>query len=375
MTTNRELLQRTEAMIEVPMKITFLFLLFVAAAYYANARAQRVVGGVYEVCIGTRDAAPLVAYWERFGYRVGEQGALDAEQARKLYGVASAVRSIRLYHQEADHGLIRLMVWERPVGEGLGMAGMKTLGNRWGAMLTTDIFNILNHAEEAAARGMPILYVEPQRAEIYRVEQRPRPFLDELPCVREMLLIQPLTRQVIFQRFGYTLPLYGKVNEAAPFHTSQITHFGMVVQTRLEALDFYDKVLGLLRVRDRVQSDADDPSARRIFNLSSGESYVTTDFDDPRSSKDDPQRMRSGRLKIINFVSHAKLEDRRAQSRPGYLGYSLYTLRVSDIEAYHRRIRSSAATEVTEITLNEFGERSFSFVAPDGYFWTLIEGR
>jgi len=24
--------------------------------------------------------------------------------------------------------------------------------------------------------------------------------------------------------------------------------------------------------------------------------------------------------------------------------------------------------------INEFGETSFSFVAPDGYFWTLLEG-
>lgn len=372
-TTNRRPQLAMKA--ETNLLMMTLFLLLIAIALHSNARAQRVVGGVYEVCIGTRDAATLIAYWERFGYRVGEQGALDAEQARRLYGVASAVRSIRLHHQDADHGLIRLMVWERPTGEGLGLIGMKTLGNRWGAMLTADIYNVLNHAEEAAARGLPILYVEPQRAEIYRVERRPRPFLDDLPCVREMLLIQPLTRQVLFQRFGYTLPLYGKINEAAPFRTSQITHFGMVVQTRPDALDFYDKVLGLLRVRDQVRSRADDPSARRIFDLSPGESYVTTDFDDPRSAKDDPQRMRSGRLKIINFAPHVRLEDRRAESRPGSLGYSLYTLRVNDIEAYHRRLRSSAATGVTEITLNEFGERSFSFVAPDGYFWTLIEQR
>jgi hypothetical protein len=29
--------------------------------------------------------------------------------------------------------------------------------------------------------------------------------------------------------------------------------------------------------------------------------------------------------------------------------------------------------KITEIVANEFGEQSFSFIAPDGYFWTLIE--
>jgi uncharacterized glyoxalase superfamily protein PhnB len=55
------------------------------------------------------------------------------------------------------------------------------------------------------------------------------------------------------------------------------------------------------------------------------------------------------------------------------LGASLYTLRVSDLDEYRRRVGEGGATEVTAIVENEFGERSFSFVAPDGFFWTFIE--
>ena len=41
-----------------------------------------------------------------------------------------------------------------------------------------------------------------------------------------MLLLQPLTRQVLFQRFGYNLPDYGHINHNAALRTSQFTKEG-----------------------------------------------------------------------------------------------------------------------------------------------------
>ena len=79
-----------------------------------------------------------------------------AEKSKKLYGVNSALRSIRLYHQNSDHGLIRLMIWENPINEGLGISSMKVNGNRWATTLTNDSLNILNHAELAEAAGETI---------------------------------------------------------------------------------------------------------------------------------------------------------------------------------------------------------------------------
>jgi catechol 2,3-dioxygenase-like lactoylglutathione lyase family enzyme len=216
--------------------------------------------------------------------------------------------------------------------------------------------------------------VEPQRAEIYKLEKRPQPFLENYATVREMCLIQPETRQILFQRFGYTLPLYGKISEQSFFKTSQITHFGMVVYLNRENLDFYDKVLGLLRVKDNASFDSDynNPSSRAVFSLEKYQKYGATDFDDPRSSKN-PVEARSGRLKIIWFSPDSKLQDKFDYSKPGSLGYSLYTFRVKGIEDYRKRIKASKAKDLTDIQTNEFGEKSFSFVAPDGYFWTMVE--
>ncbi|MDJ0681705.1 MAG: VOC family protein, partial [Xenococcaceae cyanobacterium MO_167.B52] len=117
--------------------------------------------GIYEVCIGVRDPLPMIQYWEQFGYRIGQQGELSASAARDLYGVNSALRSIRLYHQNADHGLIRLMAWEQPTNEGLNLTPMKVKGNRWAATLTADVLEILNHAEKADKDGLPIKYINP----------------------------------------------------------------------------------------------------------------------------------------------------------------------------------------------------------------------
>ena len=332
------------------------------------------IQGIYEVCIGAREAQPLIQYWQQFGYTVGETGELSAEIARQLYGAESPVQSIRLHHQAADHGLIRLMVWENPLNEGLGILPMKVRGNRWATSLTLDVINLWNHAAEADASGMPIRYGPPQWTVIYPTAQG-TPFLDPLIGVREMLLLQPLTRQVLFERFNYTVPDYGQPNLKSPFQTSQVTHMGLVVQDdSQETLRFYDEVLGLLRVQDALESTYETArGGRQIFDLQPGERFWVTAFDDPRSSKTDWQAARSGRLYIVRFPEALTLPDHTEQSKPGALGVSLYTYRVQGIKEYCDLIHISPAKQVTDIVSNEFGERSFSFISPDGYFWTLVE--
>ncbi|MCA1994132.1 MAG: hypothetical protein LDL41_19110, partial [Coleofasciculus sp. S288] len=297
-----------------------------------------------------------------------------AEAAYQLYGVNSSVRSLRLYHQDADHGLIRLMLWENPTNEGLQMTPMKVKGTRWATALTADVLNILNHVEEAVAAGLPAKYVYPQWSIIYKEQGKGRPFINPAIGVREMMLLQPLTRQVLFQRFNYSLPHYGTINESAMFKTSQITHMGMVIQDdSKETLRFYEEILGLLRVLDDVETTYENAQAsRQIFDLQPNERFIVTAFDDPRSSKTDFRAARSGRLYIMRFPDSLQLESRFYEARPGCLGMSLYTYRVQGIDAYFDRLKVSTAENVTEIMSNEFGEKSFSFIAPDGYFWTLV---
>ena len=84
------------------------------------------VGGLYDIAVGVTDAVAAIAYWQRFGFRVGEHGKLSAIAAKALYRVDSALTAVRLFHGTADHGLIRLMIWEKPSGPGLGLAPLRS---------------------------------------------------------------------------------------------------------------------------------------------------------------------------------------------------------------------------------------------------------
>ena len=334
------------------------------------------IGGVYEICIGTGDPQSTLKYWEQFGFHVGLQGELSADQAEALYGVRSQLQAMRLHHQDADHGLIRVMVWDRPTNEGLGMCKMRARGNRWGAMMTEDVQAIANHAELAKAAGQEIYFLGPMWDVIYDTGQTFEPFVDQPIGVRELILIRPQSRQFLFQRYNYQLPDYGKISQDAPFRTSQFTHVGIIIQDdSLEVLRFYDEVLGLLRFNDEewVSTYEGTETGRAIFQISPGEEYYTINFDDPRSSKEDLQKMRSGRLKVVRYPESLTVKDVHELARPGSLGVCLYTYAVRDIIDYHQRVSASTAKNVTSVSVNEFGERSFSFVAPDGYFWTLVE--
>lgn len=97
------------------------------------------------MCIGVTETILAIQYWQQFGYRIGQIGELNTETAYQLYGVNSSLKAIPLYHQEADHGLIRLMTWQQPTNSSLGISSMKIQGNRWATALTTDVLGILNH--------------------------------------------------------------------------------------------------------------------------------------------------------------------------------------------------------------------------------------
>ncbi len=335
--------------------------------------APLVVGGVFEAVIGTDDLVGQIRYWTQFGYRIGASGRLTAEAALALYGVASGAEVVRLQHQEADHGLVRLMAWDAPTGPGLGTAPLRVQGSRWTAMLTADVTRIANHAQVAEEDGADQHYVAPQWAQIYAPPAGNEPFLAPLVGVREMLLVRPQSRQVFFQRFGYDVPLYGSVHEAAFFPTSQITHVGLLYHgDHPEWLAVYD-ALGLVRARHAEAFAPAGPGARVVWDLREGEGDATTDFDDPRSVPGDVLSYRSGRLKIIRFPDTLDTADLRAAARPGALGLTMYTLRVRDLDAAREVVLSNGAGDVTAIGTNALGERSFSFTAPDGYAWALIE--
>ena len=59
--------------------------------------------------------------------------------------------------------------------------------------------------------------------------------------------------------------------------------------------------------------------------------------------------------------------------RPGVRGLCTSTYKTKDVEELYSKVVGSSAISVTKLLKNEFGEKSFSFVAPDEIFWNIIE--
>jgi uncharacterized glyoxalase superfamily protein PhnB len=323
-------------------------------------RAGRCIGGLHEVCVGVPDLDVAIADFAAYGCHPADSGTLESAESLALYGVDSAVRSVRLSHQQSDHGLVRLMQWDRPLNDGLGMGeNLRCVGSRWGVRVTASAYNLLNHAERARQAGQPLTLIEPLLAVIGEVSgQR---------------AVQPHYRQVFFERFGYESPLYGHVDPSSLLRTSQHTHFGlMIASDDARIFDFYDGVLGLKRMLDERTPYENATGSRRIFGLEPGEGFHMVDFDDPASGPALHER-RSGKLKCVRFSASAKIDHKLDRSRAGCLGYSVYCWRVDDIDAMREKVASSAATAVTPVLQDEFGRRSFTCFAPDGYHWMLLQ--
>ncbi|MDA0367347.1 MAG: VOC family protein [Proteobacteria bacterium] len=330
-----------------------------------------VVGGVYEVGIGVPDLDVAMRYWALFGYRPGPRGRLTAAEAGHLYGVDSALESVRLLHQEADHSLVRLMRWDKPLGPGLGLVPLRTPGNRWAVAKSNEVMQVANFAAALQARGEPVYTIGPIFHPINEPGRTENPFEDEIRCKREFIFFQPHSRHVLVQRYAHDLPHFGAINNDCRFRASQFTQVGLcIAESDVAKLDFYEDVLALHRHDvDYLARAGSMPAV--VVPLADGELLRESDFDDVRPG-DPPGMQRSGKLRIFRITGDTQGENRVADSAAGNLGFSLYTYRVTEIAAMRDKVTAGGATDVTAVRTDEFGNRSFSFRAPDGYFWTFV---
>ncbi|MGP1353869.1 MAG: VOC family protein [Parasphingopyxis sp.] len=316
------------------------------------------------------DLVEAVRYWEMFGYRMGWTGELSVTQAQSLYGVESAARSVRMRHQDSDHGLLRLLAWEAPTGPGLGMTPFRARGSRWSAAEVAQIARPFAHAKY---HDGPIIVHAPDA--VAAPQPYREPFDGQIGVAFEMALVQPLARQVLFERADFPSPLYGRINAGSLFQASQFTHSCIMTQdVPHEAFEFYDHILGLKRSGDfDLGYDEIGSSGKDIFELEPGEGFHMIRFDDARSG--DGVAKRSGRLILFNFKAESALVDKRDDALWGALGHTGYSWRVGDVEAVHGEADRAGCTELSDVLANEFGERSFTCRAPDGNQWCFVDAR
>jgi uncharacterized glyoxalase superfamily protein PhnB len=331
--------------------------------------------GIYEIGVGVTDLAEAVAFWAAFGYGPGVRGRLSAADAGALYGVDSALASIRLRHQAAESGLIRLMEWEHPAGPGLGLAAARTVGARWSVHRCADVLAVLDHAVAWREQGKPVAIRGPAvnvRAPARGAAQAP--FLAPIKSSANLQVTLPEAQVVVMQRRHVDLGTYGTVAEDSLLRTSEGCHMGLVVQgDDLALFDFYERAIGFRRGRTvRIAHEPGYPPSD-WFDLVPGEAFTEIDFENPHSGPTAETAL-PGRLRTFMLHSPTPQPDRRAASSPGQLGYALYTVRTSDLAGLRARVQAGGGAKVTAVLADEFGTPAFSFAAPDGYVWTAVQG-
>lgn len=339
------------------------------------------VGGIYEVCIGVPDLTESAMYFERFGYRILQSGSLSAEAAYAMYGVRSALSSMRLAHLEANNGFIRLMRWDEPINSGLGVDSMRAYGSRWSAQHTPSIMSIRQHALLAKEHDITISEHEPTFITMSKAvpgkfaQTVERPFLEPVAQALEYTMLQPYYRQVFFERFGYGDDNYRTYNLSSLFPTTQIMHVALVVQSDDHGVfDFYDKVLGASRGVDLKSNYEDSQASRKVFELREGEDFWHVDFEHPANSELPASQAHPGRLKCFRFSSSSEMPNHLQRSQIGCLGYSAYSWRVGNAKTFINAASNGGAEVVGEVQRDEFGAPAFACKTPDGYSWVFIQG-
>lgn len=321
------------------------------------------ISGVYEVVIGVRDLDQALRYFGDLGFRLVQTGYLSPLAAQALYGHPSGVRSYRLQNGNIDsHGMIRLLHWEKPLGDGVGYGRPGTIGSRVMAMLTTDIYRLHDIYHDARMAGEPWLVSEPVRQSLTG-DDSPRGFFERPVGTREMAVYGPQWNHLFFQRYGYTVPGYGNVHLNTRLRTSEITHHDFFVRVdSMAQLAYLEKVLGLQA--DGAPSLNGDwmPGPRSLYFLQPGESYWFQSFQSPNNV--------AGKLRF--FVPVQPRADRSAPQRPGHTGVTAHTFYTPYLDRMWNDV-VQAQLRPTPVAANEFGERCFVFRGPEGATWQIIE--
>ncbi|MCY3752139.1 MAG: VOC family protein [Gammaproteobacteria bacterium] len=325
------------------------------------------ISGVYEAMVGTDDARQLVEYFTEFGFSVTKDASIDAQAAEKIYGVRSGLHSIRMQNGVVDsHGLLRILEWEQPLGPGVGYAPPETVGQRMAVMRTRDIFRLYDTFQDLREKaGQPWLPTEPVFDDLYGLDTGNISIKDRRVGVRENAVYGQVFNHVFFQRYGYTIPGYGTINEAAPLQTSEFTHHDFIVKGDLaEVTGYYMSVLGLRAENDPVIDGDWQKGPGRVFLMEPGESHWYRGFVSPNNA--------CGKLKFFSAMDPEHVRDRSRRQRVGELGITLHSLYTPELEFVHE-LATEHGLQPSAILENEFSEQSFMFTGPDGVTWQILD--
>ena len=355
------------------MKKTGLLLFLATLANAQQPQQQRLtelpntgISGVYEVIHAVTDARYAIDYFREYGFRVIDSAAITAPDAQKLYGVNSALKTYRLQNGSIDsHGLLRLWVWEKLLGEGVGYTAPETIGQRMTVMKTADIVRIYDVYSTLRDSKQAWLPTEPIADDLFGLNKPDKiSFFKRPVLVRENAVYGEFFTHVFFQRYGYEIPGYGTINPDAPLKTSEFTHHDWIINApSLEAVSYLSSALGLKSEGPPEINGDWQRGPRRVFMMETGYTHWYQGFVSPNNI--------CGKLKF--FIPRGSKPDRSAHQRVGELGVTLHSLFTPKLAMVYDLVKKDPRLTSTAIQKNEFGENCFNFSDRAGVSWQIIE--
>ena len=351
-------------------KIVVLFFTFFPTFFIFAQNESKLpdtgISGLYEVIMAVKDANYAIKYFADFGFTPRDSATIDENTALKIYGVKSKLKSYRLQNGEIDsHGLLRLLVWEKPLGYGIGYTTPETIGSRMSVMMTDDIvrlFDIYSAARESGKEAW--LPTEPLADDLFNLDGKEKnTFFKRKTYVRENAVYGEYLNHVFFQRYGYNIPGYGTINPNAPLKTSEFTHHDFFIPAKdMSVLRYLSEALGLKPEKEPSLDGDWQRGPKRVFAMPDGYSHLYQGFVSPNNI--------CGKLKF--FIPQQTKPDRSEHQRVGELGVTLHSFYTPKLEMVFELVKKQGILSAN-ILKNEFGERSFVFRSPDGVSWQILE--
>ncbi|KAA1244951.1 hypothetical protein [Aquimarina sp. RZ0] len=327
---------------------------------------KTVISGVYEVMLGTDDATYAKKYFADFGFQITHSASISASEAKKLYGVNSGLTSYRLQNGKIDsHGLLRILEWKQPLGEGVGYASIETIGSRMAVMRTHDIFRLYDIYQTARGVGKkPWFATEPISDDLFGLNTGERDFFNRPVLVRENAVYGQFFNHIFFQRYGYLIPGYGTIEESTKLRTSEFTHHDFIINaTSLDQISYLSTALGL-QAEEEPTLDGDWlKGPKEVFQMEPGFSHWYQGFVSPNNI--------CGKLKF--FIPNGLRPNKSQHQRIGEKGITLHSFYTPKLDYIYQLVLNHQNLTCTKIQRNEFEEDSFVFSDTAGISWQIIE--
>ena len=345
-----------------------LFTILLLPKVYAQNLPDTGISGVYEVMVGATESQKkyLLNYFSEYGFSVKDSANFSATQAKELYGVDSKLTSIRLQNGEIDsHGLLRLLIWTKPVGEGVGYTMPETIGQRMSVMLTNDIIRLVDIYKNERLNGEKWLPIDPIFDDPLKIKANQKmDFFNRPVGVRETAVYGDWFTHVFFQRYGYTIDGYGTIGKHSNLQTSEFTHHDFMIKGDIDVVTrYYSEALGMKPEQKDHSIDGDWlKGPKQVFQMPDGYSHDYRGFVSPNNI--------CGKLKF--FAPRSTKPDRSEHQKIGELGITLHSFFTPKLSMVYDLILKQGI-KPSKIQKNEFNENSFVFMGPDGASWQIIE--